>query len=90
MDPGVQKRRPSRDPNRLRSSALCSLHCAACAAMMAVTGRFDALAVEHGVHALDTIGDAYLAATNLNGDQVDSPPNFSTMISAAQYWHQCK
>ena len=42
--------------------------------MMAVTGRFDALAVEHGVHALDTIGDAYLAATNLNGDQVDSPP----------------
>ena len=42
--------------------------------MMAVTGRFDALAVEHGVHALDTIGDAYLAATNLNGDQVINPP----------------
>jgi hypothetical protein len=31
--------------------------------------RFDALAGVHGVHVLDTIGDAYLAVTNLNGDQ---------------------
>jgi hypothetical protein len=32
--------------------------------------RFDSLAEVHGVHVLDTIGDAYLAVTNLNGDQV--------------------
>jgi class 3 adenylate cyclase len=35
--------------------------------------RFDSLAEVHGVHVLDTIGDAYLAVTNLNGDQVQWP-----------------
>ena len=42
-------------------------------------GRFDALAAEYGVHALDTIGDAYLAATNLNGDQVEKGIHASTI-----------
>jgi class 3 adenylate cyclase len=32
--------------------------------------QFDDLAHYHGVHKLETIGDAYLAATNLSGDQV--------------------
>ena len=31
--------------------------------------RFDALATAHGVQPLDVIGDAYLAATNLDGQQ---------------------
>ena len=42
-------------------------------------GRFDALTAEYGVHALDTIGDAYLAATNLNGDQVEKGIHASTI-----------
>jgi adenylate cyclase len=32
--------------------------------------RFDDLAHYHGVHKLETIGDTYLAATNISGDQV--------------------
>ena len=32
--------------------------------------QFDDLAHYHGVYKLETIGDAYLAATNLSGDQV--------------------
>ncbi len=32
--------------------------------------RFDDLAHYHRVYKLETIGDAYLAATNLTGDQV--------------------
>jgi hypothetical protein len=32
--------------------------------------RFDDLAHYHGVYKLETIGDAYLAATNITGDQV--------------------
>eukprot|EP00292_Cryptomonas_paramecium_P021789 CAMPEP_0113674968 /NCGR_PEP_ID=MMETSP0038_2-20120614/7736_1 /TAXON_ID=2898 /ORGANISM="Cryptomonas paramecium" /LENGTH=169 /DNA_ID=CAMNT_0000591653 /DNA_START=357 /DNA_END=862 /DNA_ORIENTATION=+ /assembly_acc=CAM_ASM_000170 len=31
--------------------------------------RFDALAKHHGVERVDIIGDAYFAATNLDGDQ---------------------
>jgi class 3 adenylate cyclase len=33
----------------------------------------DALTVAHGVFKLDTIGDAYLVAANLDGDQVPAP-----------------
>ena len=34
--------------------------------------RFDDLAHYHGIYKLETIGDAYLAVTNIAGDQVCS------------------